>query len=78
MQASATTLLCEEEQQRDFYRAIAARASIIFGPVSGHRSTQELVASRCESRTTRLSLAERSIRVLCNGVCTSLAISQTK
>ena len=68
MQASATALLCEHEQQRDFARAIAARASNIFWPISSHRLTQVLVTTRTASRATHPGLVVGF--VLCNGVCT--------
>ena len=71
MLASATALLCELEQPRDFAHAIAARASNIFGPISRHRITQVLPAVRKATRATRPGMVVGAIRVLCHGVCTS-------
>ena len=55
--AKPNTLLCEHEQQRDFARAIAARASNTFGLITKNRITQVLVAIRKASRATRPGLA---------------------
>ena len=69
-QVSATTLLCDVEQQRDVSRALAGRASIVLGQTSRHRNTQ-LPAIRCASRATRPGLAVGLIQVTCNGLCTA-------
>ena len=67
MQASANTLLCEYEQQGDFSRAIAERASDVFGPISRHRITQVVPGIRCASRA-RVGCG--ITRVMCHGLCT--------
>ena len=67
MQSSATTLLCDFEQQRDFSCAITNRASKVFGPFSSHRITQILPAIRSASRPTRPGSVVELNRVMCNG-----------
>ena len=69
MQASATTLLCEFEQQRDFSRPIASRASRVLGPISRRRVTQVLPAIWSACRATRPRLAVWIIRVFFGIVC---------
>ena len=43
--ASANTLLCDFEQQRDFFRAVAIRAPKVFGLTSRHRIAQAFAYS---------------------------------
>ena len=66
LQVSATTVLCEYEQQLDFSRSIASRAPNVFGLTSGHRVTKVFSCHslRESCHTSRIGCGDYSRDVL--------------
>ena len=70
-QSSATTLLCDFEQQRDFSRAIASRASKVVGAVSRYTALRRSVLLSAAQVAPHVQDYLWLIRVMCNGLYTA-------
>ena len=75
IQKAATTLLCDTIQNRDFALPVARWASKALGAISSCHVTQ-ILPMICTARASRPGLAVGTLRLLCNGMCTTKRLLQ--